>query len=97
MTFFKFFNNSLLVILFIYCPRIITQASQEEPHCLICVFCSKSGSRNTAKIYAFQYTFKNKTGQYRKKKKKKKHKVGTFMTILQWVTHPGHPVPNPVQ
>lgn len=72
MTFFKFFNNSLLVILFIYCPRIITQASQEELHCLICVFCSKSGSRNTAKIYAFHYTFKNKTGQYRKKKKEKK-------------------------
>ena len=43
--------------------------------------------------YAFQYTFKNKTGKYgNKKKKQRKNKVGTFTTIFA----AGHPsIPNP--
>ena len=45
-------------------------------------FFSKPSGRNNAK-YAFQYTFKNNTTQYPKKKdKKRKNKVGTFMTIF---------------
>ena len=58
----------------------------------ICSF-SKSGGRNNAK-YAFQYTFKNKTTQYAKKKKpKRKNNVWTFTTIFE-VGHPSSPSPN---
>ena len=45
------------------------------------VFFFLSGGRNNVQ-YAFQYNFKNKTGQYGKKKKKKKNKEGTFTTIF---------------
>ena len=44
----------------------------------VCSFIlSKSSGRNNAK-YAFQYTFKNNTTQYAKKKKRRQNKVGTF-------------------
>ena len=45
------------------------------------VFFFLSGGRNNVQ-YAFHYNFKNKTGQYGKKKKKKKNKEGTFTTIF---------------
>ena len=46
-------------------------------------FFFKSGGRNDAK-YAFQYTFKNNTTQFAKKKeKKRKNKVCTFTMIFE--------------
>ena len=48
----------------------------------LCFFFSKSSCRNNAK-YAFQYTFKDKTTKYAKRKKKKrKNTVRTFTTIF---------------
>ena len=48
----------------------------------VCFFFFSTCSGRNNVNYAFQYTFKNNTTQYAKKKKKRKNKEGTFTSIF---------------